>query len=202
MRRIFALIIALGTMGACGSSAKQNSPAATGRMVEMAPTEIADNPIALFGQRWALLTVGTVGNVNTMTISWGSLGELWGKPVVSVYVSSSRYTHEFMERNERFTVAFFSEQHRKALRYLGSHSGRDGDKITASGLTLEFLQSGAPSFVEADMVIEARKIYGAPLDTSGFGDVPQRFYATRRMGVHSMFVGEIERVWLRERSGE
>ena len=167
-------------------------------MREIRPTEIKENPIALFDETWALLTAGVPGDLNTMTISWGSLGELWNKPVVTVYVSSSRYTHEFMERNDRFTVAFFPEQYRPALSYLGSHSGRDSDKIAESGLTLEFLASGQPSFTEATMVIEARKIYGAPFDTEGMGDVPSGFYASRSMGIHSVFIGEIEHVWIRE----
>jgi len=167
------------------------------RTVEIKPTEITENPIKLFDERWALLTSGTPDKLNTMTISWGSLGELWGKPVVTVYVSSSRYTHEFMENNERFTVAFFPEGNRQALEYLGTHSGRDEDKITESGLTLEFLESGLPSFKEADMVIEARKIYGAPFSEEGFGDIPQKFYESRSMGIHSIFIGEIERVLVR-----
>lgn len=137
-----------------------------------------------------------------IAISWGSLGELWNRPVVTVYVSSSRYTYEFMEKNDRFTVAFFPPECRQALQYLGSHSGRDGDKIAASGLTLEWLESGQPSFKEADMVIEARKIYGAPFSAEGFGDVPEQFYSRGRMGVHSVYVGEIEHVWVRGRDGE
>ena len=164
---------------------------------EIQPTEISQNPIELFDRQWALVTAGVPGEVNTMTISWGSLGELWNKPVVTVYVSSSRYTHQFMEKNDHFTVAFFPPECRAALQYLGSHSGRDRDKIKESGLTLEWLESGLPSFEEATMIIEARKIYGAPFNTEGFGDVPAKTYASGRMGIHSEYVGEIEHVWVR-----
>ena len=48
----------------------------------------------VFDQKWALLTAGTKDSFNTMTVSWGGLGTLWGKPAASVYVRSSRYTHE------------------------------------------------------------------------------------------------------------
>ena len=89
-------------------------------------------------------------------------------------------------------------KYRPALQYLGSHSGRDGDKIKESGLTLEWLESGLPSFEEAEMVIEARKIYGAPFDERGFGDVPKRTYERGGMGIHSEFIGEIEHVWTRQ----
>jgi len=167
-------------------------------MKEIEPTEIKENPIELFDQKWALVTAGVPGNVNTMTISWGSLGELWGKSAVTVYVSNSRYTHKFMEENDHFTIAFFPEEYRGALQYLGSHSGRDGDKISASGLTLDWLESGLPSFREANMVIEARKIYGYPFDEKGFGDVPAQLYGSGAMGVHSVYVGEIEHVWIEE----
>lgn len=193
--RILSLVLPL--LAACGTKTHQ-----TMTVKEIQPTEIKENPIELFDQKWALVTAGEPGNVNTMTISWGSLGELWGKPVVTVYVSCSRYTHEFMERNGHFTVAFFPPECREALMYLGSHSGRDSDKITESGLTLEFLESGLPSFEEADMIIEARKLYGAPFSEEGFGDVPAQLYASGRMGVHSVYVGEIEHVWVRGRAGE
>lgn len=199
MKRLLFVIIALAALVSCKQGARQTD---MNKTREILPTEIKENPIELFDEKWALVTAGVPGKVNTMTISWGSLGELWGKPVVTVYVSSSRYTHAFMEENDHFTVAFFPPECRGALQYLGSHSGRDGDKISASGLTLEWLESGLPSFEEADMVIEARKIYGAPFNPEGFGDVPSQMYASGRMGVHSEYVGQIEHVWVRGRDGE
>ena len=165
------ILVSLLALASCGMNPLKQTNMKT---MEISPREIKENPIDLFDQKWALVTAGVPGEVNTMTISWGSLGELWNKPVVTVYVSSSRYTHEFMERNGHFTVAFFPEECRSALEYLGSHSGRDGDKIAASGLTLEWLESGLPSFKEADMIIECKKIYGAPFSPEGFGDVPAK----------------------------
>ena len=199
MKRTLILILAMAALVSCGQAVQQTTMKET---KEIKATEIKENPTDLFDQKWALVTAGVPGDVNTMTISWGSLGELWNKPVVTVYVSSSRYTHEFMEKNDHFTVAFFPPQCRDALQYFGSHSGRDGDKIKESGLTLEWLESGLPSFEEADMIIEARKIYGAPFNPEGFGDVPSQMYASGRMGIHSEYVGEIEHVWVRGRDGE
>ncbi|MBQ7575103.1 MAG: flavin reductase family protein [Bacteroidales bacterium] len=202
MKRITLFILTAIILVSCGQGAQQNSEMKGKGTIEIKPEEIKENAIELFDQKWALVTAGVPGDVNTMTISWGSLGELWNRPVVTVYVSSSRYTYEFMEKNGHFTVAFFPSECREALQYLGSHSGRDGDKIKESGLTLEWLESGLPSFAEADMIIEARKIYGFPFDERGFGDVPEQFYAPGRMGVHSVYVGEIEHVWVRGREGE
>src|SRR5512137_1730251 len=84
-----------------------------------------------------LLTAGDFasGKFNTMAVGWGSLGTMWGKPFAQVVVRPSRYTREFMEQYETFTLCAFPEKHRKAVQLLGSRSGRDGDKIAASKLT-------------------------------------------------------------------
>jgi len=199
MKHLYLTLLAVMAFVSCGQGTQQQTNMEN---KEIKPTEIKENAIELFDREWALVTAGVPGDVNTMTISWGSLGELWNRPVVTVYVSSSRYTYQFMEKNDHFTVCFFPMEKRPALQYLGTHSGRDGDKIKESGLTLEWLKSGLPSFEEADMIIEARKIYGYPFDEKGFGDVPAHLYSTAGMGIHSVYVGEIEHVWVRGRDGE
>lgn len=67
----------------------------------------------LFDKQWALLTAGDKNSYNAMTISWGGLGTLWNKPVATVYVKPIRYTHEFMEKSDYFTISFYSEKYRK-----------------------------------------------------------------------------------------
>ena len=67
-----------------------------------------------FDQVWALVTAGTPDNFNTMTISWGGMGTLWGKPVATVYIRTSRYTHEFIDANEYFTISFYPEEFKNA----------------------------------------------------------------------------------------
>ena len=84
---------------------------------------------AQFDKKWALLTAGGKEKFNTMTISWGGLGTLWGKPVATVYVRESRYTHEFMDREDYFTVSFYPESCRRTLGVLGSKSGRDRSRL-------------------------------------------------------------------------
>ena len=79
----------------------------------------------------ALLTAGEKGNYNTMTVSWGMLGELWGKDMVTVFVRPQRYTYEFMEKYDNFTLSFFGSEYRRALSFCGSKSGRDFDKAEA-----------------------------------------------------------------------
>ena len=81
-----------------------------------------------YDKQWALLTAGSMDKFNTMTISWGGLGTIWGMPVATVYVRTSRYTHDFMDDNEYFTVSFYPEEMKKTLGVLGSKSGREIDK--------------------------------------------------------------------------
>ena len=80
-------------------------------------------PLYVLDKEWALLTVGNSDKFNTMTISWGGLGTLWNKPVVTVYVKPIRYTYEFMEENDYFTISFYDHKYRKDLALLGSKSG-------------------------------------------------------------------------------
>ena len=63
--------------------------------------EVTTDIFKQFDKKWALLTAGSMEKFNTMTISWGGLGTLWSKPVASVYVRTSRYTHEFMDEAEK-----------------------------------------------------------------------------------------------------
>lgn len=109
-----------------------------------------------------LLTAGdfAAGACNSMTVGWGGLGELWDRPVAWVGVKPSRYTAGFLERFPTFTLCHFPKEQRKALLYLGTRSGRDGDKIAASGLTLQASTAvAAPCFAEADLVLECEKVY-------------------------------------------
>lgn len=161
---------------------------------KITPFEIK-NPVTLFSKDWAALGVGKKDDMNAMTIAWGTLGELWGKHIITVYVSSSRYTYGFMERYPYFTVSGFPEQMRPALTYLGTHSGRDEkNKVQNAGLTPVFTELGNPFFKEANLVIEAKTIYKAPFNPDFIDKEAKRFY-DNGTGIHSMYIGEIINVW-------
>lgn len=131
------------------------------------------NPFHLLANQWMVLTAGNFQQnaFNSMTIAWGSLGVMWNKPFVQVVVRPTRYTHQFMERYDTFTVCAFPEQYRDALQVLGSTSGRDGDKIAAAGLhPIASSQVAAPAFAEAELVLECQKIYWQDFDPSHFLD--------------------------------
>lgn len=160
---------------------------------EIKPTEIKGNSIHLIGQEWMLISAGTPEHFNVMTASWGSLGELWFKPVCFCFVRPQRYTYEFMEKYGTFTVSFFADSYKPQLNFCGSRSGRETDKVGECGFTARPAANGSVFFDEARMVLECRKIYFQDLDHTRFLDetimhhYPQHDY-------HRMYVGEITRV--------
>lgn len=161
------------------------------------PHELRENPFDFFSNALAL-TVGTKDKLNAMTIGWGGLGVLWGKdrPVITVYVEKRRYTHQFMEDNDYFTVTAFTKDYDSTLHYLGTVSGRDEDKIKGSGLTLKFTDAGNPAFEEGRLILECKKLYGAPFDPAGFGELAKQEYSNRPL--HSVYIGEIVNAWVKE----
>lgn len=168
------------------------------------PIDVAQltiRPHDLFHHQWLLLSCGdyTKGESNTMTIGWGAFGTLWEKPFVFVAVRHSRYTFEFMEKHDSFTLAAFPNEYHQALSLLGSRSGRDGDKISASGLTPEASSIvAAPSFKEAELLVECRKMYWNDLNPVHFLDesiydmYPNHDY-------HRIYYGEILQVFATEK---
>jgi len=161
----------------------------------MKPFENKDYKVFdMFNNQWALVTAGNPSRFNTCTIAWGSLGSIWGgpgkgKPIVTVYVNPDRYTWEFLKENDTFTVAFFPPKYQKSLSYLGSHSGRDGDKVAAAGLTPKELAGGV-TFEEADLTFVCHKLYQGEFQREGLSDeINHGIYRSWRP--HWMFVGEI-----------
>jgi flavin reductase (DIM6/NTAB) family NADH-FMN oxidoreductase RutF len=143
-------------------------------------------------QRW-LLTSGDFaqGSYNTMTVGWGSLGVMWSRPFVQVVIRPVRYTYEFMERYDTFTVCAFPRKYAKTLNLLGTKSGRDGDKIAESGLhPVASLKVAAPSYAEAELALECRKIYWDDLERAHFLDagIEEKYL---RKDYHRIYYGEI-----------
>jgi flavin reductase (DIM6/NTAB) family NADH-FMN oxidoreductase RutF len=151
------------------------------------------NPFTMINKEWLLVTAGNAKQCNTMTASWGGLGVLWNKPVATIYIRPSRYTLEFLDRESHFSLCVLGETHRKALDYCGSHSGRDGDKVKATGLTPAFTEN-APYFEEAKLVLVCRKLYKQEIDPACFLDPKLDAANYSKKDYHRMFIGEIEKV--------
>ena len=146
-----------------------------------------------------LLAAGNREKSNAMTIGWGGIGTLWGRTALTVYVAEKRYTKEFMDREQYFTVMSFDVAQSRVLTYMGRNSGRDGDKAEALGLHVAYTANGTPYYTEATMVIECKTMYAAPFDPQYFkNEVPERMYSNFPAGIHSMYIGEVVGAWVRE----
>ena len=158
---------------------------------EINPLELNESVFRLIGKEWMLITAGNMDSWNTMTASWGAMGELWFKPVVFTFIRPQRYTLEFIEKEPGFTLSFFDAKHRSALNFCGSHSGRDCDKTDATGLTPFETAAGSVAFEEARLVIECRKLYSQDLNPDHFLDdsIDSKCYPNK--DYHRMFVGEV-----------
>ena len=142
-----------------------------------------------FDKDWAILAAGTPEDHNAMTVSWGGMGTLWGKPVVTVYVRPNRHTYGYIEDNELFTLSFYSEKYRKALGVMGSKSGRDCDKDALAGL--EVMPAGdSVSYRQADVTLVCRKLYHNDLVEENIPeDVLKTFYDPEP--IHRMYIAEV-----------
>ncbi len=155
--------------------------------------KLITRPYGLFEVQWLLLTSGDFNSnkYNTMTISWGSLGVMWGRPIAMVVVRPQRYTRQFIDQYPTFTLCAFPAQYHEALDLLGTISGRDGDKIAQAGLTPQASSCvAAPSFAEAELAIECAKIYWHDFDPAHFID-PKIDRNYKAKDYHRMYFGEI-----------
>ena len=135
--------------------------------------DLTFNPFTKIGKEWMLITAGNEEKHNTMTASWGGVGIMWGMNVATAYIRPQRYTKEFVDAEDMYTLSFFKEEYRKALNLCGTKSGRDCDKDKEAGLTPPM----KPEFFTVDGPDE--KWY------------PQKDY-------HTMYLGEIVKVLVRE----
>ena len=163
----------------------------------ISPNEIGQNVFSLIGEQWMLVTAGTADRCNTMTASWGGLGVLWGGPMATIYVRPQRYTFEFLERSDTFSLCFFTPEYRDKLALCGSRSGRDVDKVKECGFAVFGGAEGTPCFAQAELVLVCRKVYWQDLDPSHFldGTIDGKWY---KKDYHRMYFGQILEVYRRE----
>lgn len=152
------------------------------------------NPFLKIGSEWMLVTAGNKEKLNTMTASWGALGVMWGKNVTFTFIRPQRYTKEFIDACDTYSLSFFNKDYKKTLSYLGTATGRNENKINASGLTPYFFD-GVPSFAESDLVLICKKLYKQDLSPKAFLDntLDSKWYP--QQDYHCMYVSEIVKIF-------
>ena len=157
------------------------------------PKELASELLQAFSAQNALLTAGDRKSCNTMTIGWCQTGRLWNLPVCTVYVRPERYTYQFMEDQDYFTVSVLPEGEKKTMALCGSRSGRDVDKIKECGLTVRYGAGDAPFFEEAEAVLVCRKLYVHDMEPECVVAGQEKIlpYYGEKGGWHRIYTGEI-----------
>jgi Conserved protein/domain typically associated with flavoprotein oxygenases, DIM6/NTAB family len=163
---------------------------------QIAPDKIPGNIIKMLSEDWMLITAGNKDKFNMMTASWGGLGFLYEKPVAFCFINPTRYTYQLMENNDTYTLSFYTETYRDILKYCGSKSGKDVDKVKGSGLTPITTPTGSKAFSQAWLIIECRKMVAQSLQSESIADKSLKESWTGKQ-MHKMFIGEIINVWVK-----
>ena len=160
-------------------------------------TEIKENGIDLLANQWGLVTAGTEAGYNTMTVSWGAIGELWGRDCATIYIRPQRYTREFIDSNDYFTLSFYPPELKSIHSVCGSKSGRDCNKTEATGLTPVFDRE-APYFDEAKLVLVCKKMAVSKMEPTQFLDdtIDSKWYP--ETDYHYVYYGEIINTLVKE----
>lgn len=160
---------------------------------------IKEDMVSKIAEEWMLISAGDNKSFNTMTASWGGVGFMFNRPVAIVAVRHHRHTFGFLENNARMTLTFFGKDNqREALAICGSKSGRDCDKVKEAGLNAVFTDAGSPTFAEAEMVIEGRKLLAQDWNEECFFDqaILDKWFSAKDF--HKMYIIEIEKVLVKE----
>ena len=197
---IAAAVCLLGILTLCTALQKQKSEntMTTGLKPIDVQKEFSQNGFTWFTEN-LILCCGDTSASNAMTIGWGGIGNYLGhnRPAVTVYVAPARYTWQFMERYPRFTIMQFDDP--KIARYMGSHSGRDGDKAAALGLHVAYTKHGTPYYEEASAVIECETMTAWHQTEADFrSETPRRWYKGFEAGIHTVYIGEVLGAWRRQ----
>lgn len=164
---------------------------------EINPEELNKSAFQLIGKDWMLIAAQRDNKVNAMTASWGGFGVMWGKNVVYIVLRPQRYTKEFVDNSDTFSISFLGNDYKKQLGYLGSVSGRDEDKIVKSKLTVSHMDD-TPYFEEGNTVLICKKLYAQEFRPECFiqADLDEKWYGEK--DYHTMYVAEIEKTLIKE----
>jgi flavin reductase (DIM6/NTAB) family NADH-FMN oxidoreductase RutF len=159
--------------------------------------QISENAIDLIGKQWMLITAGKKDSFNTMTAAWGGFGFLWNMPVTYIFIRPQRYTFEFVEKFNDYTLCFFDRKFKSILSYCGVNSGRDVNKVKETGLLINETEAGNIFFEQAKLVIECSKLYQDDIKPENFlNSLINRNYPNK--DYHRMYIGKVINCWIKD----
>lgn len=165
--------------------------------IEVKPEGLNKSAFQMIGNDWMLITAEKDNKVNAMTASWGGLGVMWNKNVSYIVIRPQRYTKEFIDNSDTFSLCFFDKKHKKELTYLGTVSGRDEDKMSKTTLTLNHYDK-IPYFEEAEIIITCKKLFAQEFSKDAFMDktLIEKNYPSNDF--HTMYISEVIKILIRK----
>lgn len=165
--------------------------------IEINPKEITENAMKLIGSDWMLVCAGDKEKANAMTASWGGVGIMWGYDVAYIFIRPQRYTKEFIDKNQKLSLSFFDDSFKDSLKYFGTVSGKDEDKIAKTNMNIAF-ENEAPYFTDAKLVLICEKLFMQDIDESSFLDktLIEKWYANKDF--HTMYIAKIDKVLIKK----
>ncbi len=161
------------------------------------PVEMIEfNPFTKIGKEWMLITASNGEKTNAMTASWGGVGVLWGKETAFCFVRQSRYTKEFIDNSDYFSLTFFDKSYKSALKYFGIVSGRKEDKISNAKMNLNYYEK-IPFIDEGNLVLCCKKMSATPVLPDQFTDPGIKDTWYKDNDFHTMYTGEIVQILAR-----
>lgn len=160
-------------------------------------TDLLDmNPFKKIGQEWMLVSAGDETKANTMTASWGGVGVMWGKNVATIYIRGSRYTKEFIDSHDTFSITFLDKAYKPEMKFLGTVSGRNEDKLAEVKMQFNYCMD-TPFVDEGNLVLICKKMSVTPITKDQFVDpqIQEKWYGDE--DYHIMYIGEILQVMAR-----
>lgn len=161
--------------------------------------ELDINPWETIGNDWLVVSAGGKKRQNAMTASWGSFGIMWGKKVVTIVLRPQRYTRGFVEKKGTFSISVLKDtpENREGMKYIGTVSGRDEDKMTKAGLSFEMFDK-LPAIKDAELVLECRVIYRGRVEKDEFIEKGLVKECYPEKDYHFVYVAEIEKAYKRQ----
>jgi hypothetical protein len=158
-------------------------------------SDFEGSSIKKISKEWIALTAGTKDNYNAMTASWGSIGYLWEKNIAMVFVRPTRYTYDFMEKSDYFTLTFFDKSLKSKIhKIFGNKSGRNINKAKEANVTPIYFDKNIISFEEAKEIVVCKKIYFEDFKPNNFLDKNiDDFYPIK--DYHRIYIGQIEKFY-------
>ncbi len=159
-------------------------------MKEINIRDIKESAVKMISDDWALLSAGNEKSFNTMTVSWGGIGELWGKDVAFIFVRPQRYTKDFIDREGMMTLSFFGGEYKKEMGFCGKNSGRNYNKFAETGLTPEF-SDGTVYIKEAKHVLILKTLAVTEMTPDSFLDKEIDVSCYPNKDYHIVYIAEI-----------